>query len=202
MLITDLKKRITKPLKGSIHIGAHNGEEKKWYNDNNINPVIWIEANPKLYSKIKDNVGDDQIIICGVGNFNTKSKFNVANNGQSSSILNLKTHKQKHPDVFYIDTIEIDIKRMVTIIDEYNIDINNFNFLNLDIQGYELEAIKSFDDLIINFDYIYTEVNVEELYENCPLISDIDIYLEKYGFVRSETNITSWGWGDALYVKN
>ena len=44
MIITDLKEYFNKPLKGAIHIGAHEGEEKIWYKDNNINPIIWIDA--------------------------------------------------------------------------------------------------------------------------------------------------------------
>ncbi len=35
----------------------------------------------------------------------------------------------------------------------------HFNFLNLDIQGAELKALKSMGDYLNNVDYIYTEVN-------------------------------------------
>ena len=47
-------------------------------------------------------------------------------------------------------------------------------------------------------------INNDETYENNPLVSEIDKYLEKYNFKRVKTkwageNLT---WGDAIYVKN
>jgi FkbM family methyltransferase len=203
MLITDLQKHFTKELKGAIHIGAHYGEEKQWYEQNKINPVVWIEANPNYLEKIKSMVGDDIVIISGVGNENKKELFNVSNNGESSSFLELHTHKIKHPDVFYVEKIEIEIKRMTDLIKEYSLNMDDYNFLNLDIQGFELEALKGFDNHINNFDYIYSEVNSDYLYKDCALINEIDEYLIELGFQRVETAM--WGdcgWGDALYKKN
>ena len=30
-----------------------------------------------------------------------------------------------------------------------------------------------------NFDYVYTEINVDEVYKGCPLVFEIDNFLEK-----------------------
>jgi len=50
--------------------------------------------------------------------------------------------------------------------------------------------------------YIYTEVNSDYVYKNCGLVSEIDEYLEKFGFSRVETSwCGSTGWGDAFYIK-
>jgi FkbM family methyltransferase len=202
MLITDLQKHFSKNLKGAIHIGAHYGEEKKWYEQNKISPVVWVEANPNYLEKIKSVVGEDKVIICGVGNEKQIKSFNISNNGESSSFLELKTHKQMHPDVFYVDKITVEVKRMTELIQEYEINMDEYNFLNVDVQGYELEVLKSFDNYLDNFDYIYSEVNTDYLYDNCALISEIDEYLSKYNFFRVDT--VMWGgagWGDALYKK-
>ncbi len=50
-----------------------------------------------------------------------------------------------------------------------------------------------------------SEVNLEELYEGCCLIDELDEYLKSFGFERKITKL--WddgavGWGDALYIKN
>ena len=45
--------------------------------------------------------------------------------------------------------------------------MDNVNFLNLDIQGAELKALKSLQDYLHKVDYIYTEVNVDYLYVDC-----------------------------------
>ena len=202
MLILDFKKHVTTPIRGCIHIGAHHAEEKHIYVENGITKVIWIDANPEYESIIKEKTNNEDIVIIrGVGNTKRKVDFNISNNGQSSSILGLDLHKVMHPDVFYVNSIEIVEDRMVDIVKEFNININDYNFLNLDIQGYELEAIKGFDNLIEKFDYIYTEVNNGKLYSDCALMSDIDDYLLNYGFTRVETSMTPYQWGDALYIK-
>ena len=50
--------------------------------------------------------------------------------------------------------------------------------------------------------YIYTEVNEEYVYKDCNLISEIDDYLNKFGFKRVLTRMAgNYGWGDAFYIK-
>jgi hypothetical protein len=66
------------------------------------------------------------------------------------------------------------------------------------------EVQKSFGENIKMLDFIQSEVNVEELYEGCCLIDELDNYLNSYGFKRIVTAM--WddgavGWGDALYIK-
>jgi hypothetical protein len=77
------------------------------------------------------------------------------------------------------------------------------DFVNLDIQGVELRALKSLGDLITEVDVVYTEVNKRYVYEGCDLIKDIDDYLGGYGFRRIATRwVFRAGWGDALYISS
>ena len=127
--------------------------------------------------------------------------INISNNGQSSSILELGLHKIKHPEVHYINSFKSRSKRLENVISNYK--SISFNFLNLDIQGVELRALKSLGNYYLEkVDYIYTEVNCDYVYEKCDLIGDIDKYLSTFGFKRVET---SWfgdcKWGDAFYIK-
>ena len=56
---------------------------------------------------------------------------------------------------------------------------------------------------MINFDYLYLEVNKDYVYKNCCLVEEIDDYVQKYNFKRVETKWNlNHGWGDALYIKN
>ena len=51
-------------------------------------------------------------------------------------------------------------------------------------------------------DYIYTEVNTEQVYQGCDEIGQIDEYLKQFGFERLATQVyEQYGWGDAFYVK-
>ncbi len=75
-------------------------------------------------------------------------------------------------------------------------------FLNADIQGAELLALKGMGDLIKSFKWAYLEVNKKETYVGCADINDIDEYLFEYGFERIETgNWVADTWTDALYQK-
>lgn len=201
MIIKNLDEFINTPIKGVIHIGAHRGEEKSWYNDKNIKNVIWVEANPNYEYSIKQNVGEDLVIISAVGEEKKTVTFNIANNGQSSSVLEFGTHKKHHPEVSYVGKMEVQMDRMDNIIKEHNIDINDFNFINIDIQGYELQAFIGFGDLLKNFDYIYSEVNTGNVYDKCATVYDLDKYLANYNFIRVKEHITPFEWGDALYIK-
>ena len=49
---------------------------------------------------------------------------------------------------------------------------------------------------------LYLEVNKDELYKKCGLITEIDAFLSKYNFKRVLTNMTRHGWGDAIYILN
>jgi hypothetical protein len=56
--------------------------------------------------------------------------------------------------------------------------------------------------LLKNVDYLYLEVNIKELYENCCLLPEIDNFLKEFGFEQKEISMTQYGWGDAFYIKN
>jgi hypothetical protein len=47
-----------------------------------------------------------------------------------------------------------------------------------------------------------TEVNRDEVYENCCMVDEIDNFLLPYGLRRVETDWAGNTWGDALYVKS
>jgi hypothetical protein len=82
-----------------------------------------------------------------------------------------------------------------------NYDIS-YNFINLDIQGVELKALKSMESYLNNVDYVYTEVNSDYVYEGCGLIGEIDEYLLNFGLHRVETQWAGdFRWGDAFYIR-
>lgn len=191
--------------KGVIHVGAHKAEENSIYDDLGIDNVVWIEGNPDLCNQLKENFTKKGNMIYNylVSDVDDKEyEFKITNNGESSSILDLGTHKEKHPHIFVTETKKLKSKTLNSIISENDLDMSKFNFLNLDIQGAELLAIKGLGEQLEKIDYIYTEVNIDYLYENCALMNEIDEYLGSFGFSRVETKILDqYGWGDAFYKK-
>jgi FkbM family methyltransferase len=192
-------------IKGIIHCGAHEAEEFSLYKKLNISDIVWIEANPAksdFCKKYLENEVGSIVINDAINDIDgEKIEFNITNNGESSSILKLKNHKNFYPQIDVVQKIEVITKRLDSIINENNLDIDKYNFINLDLQGIELRAIKSLGKYLEKIDYIYTEINKEELYEGCDIVDNIDDYLSEYGFIRIETAWTHANWGDALYVK-
>ena len=54
----------------------------------------------------------------------------------------------------------------------------------LDIQGYELEALKGFGNLLKDNDYILVEVSFQEIYKNQPFANEIINFLNRIIFLR------------------
>jgi FkbM family methyltransferase len=207
-MLIDIKTLIEKydlDIKGVIHCGAHNAEEFPMYKSIGVKNIVWVEANPEKSEFCKEylkNEKDSIVINEAVNDIDgEKIEFNITNNGESSSILKLKNHKNYYPQIDVVKKIEVSTKRLDTIFSENNLSIDKYNFLNLDLQGVELRAIKSLGTYIENIDYIYTEINRQELYEGCDIVDDIDSFLLEKGFIRMETAWTHANWGDALYVK-
>jgi FkbM family methyltransferase len=189
--------------KGVVHVGAHLMEERNAYREHGLFNTIWVEANPYIFSATShliDKENNEKLFNFAISDFDGMTyELNVTNNGQSSSILELEKHKVHHPDIFVSKKIKIDSKRLDTLFNQENINVDDYNFLNLDIQGAELLALRGLGNLLDSFDFIYTEVNTAEIYSNCALLPEIDSYLD--GFIRAETVITNYEWGDALYIK-
>lgn len=95
-------------------------------------------------------------------------------------------------------------------------DFKEAAILKLDVQGYELEVLKSGPELIGQLDAIYLETEFQPFYEGQPVFSDIDTYLTGQGFTlvdlkrtlqrrRNNSTITyskrELVWGHCLYLR-
>jgi hypothetical protein len=57
--------------------------------------------------------------------------------------------------------------------------------LKLDVQGFELEALKGCERLLAAIDHLYVECSYLELYVGQALFADIDGYLRRHGFTNA-----------------
>lgn len=188
---------------GVLHIGAHECEELNFYTSSlNLKPenVIWVDAMPTKVSEAV-NRGIPNVYCAVMSDTDGQDiTFNVANNGQSSSILEFKTHSIQHPDVVFVDKFTAKTTKVDTFLKDKELHGSKYNFWNLDIQGAELLALKGAVENLKYAKVIYTEVNENHLYEDCALIEEIDRFLSTFGFKRVLTNMTPHGWGDAIYI--
>ena len=195
---------------GAVHVGAFLGEELSQYRALGLTNTILFEPQKKLFdivnSKciIKEKVfnvalGSEEDVV---GMFISDREGGVSNGaGASSSILAPKKHLAEHPEVTFPSKESINVKRFDKFIEENKVDTSEHNFLNVDVQGYELEVLKGMGDELNKIQIVMAEVNREEVYEGCPMIEDIDSYLEGFGFKRLTVHWQSESWGDAVYFK-
>lgn len=207
-MITEFENIIKKydmNITGVIHVGAHHGEEISTYMKMKIKDIVLFEPLEENFKIIEQKThginGFTNTKIrkyqVALGNDDKIVKMNLSNNElESSSILKPKEHLNLYPGIVFDRVQEVQMKKL----DGYNCE--KCNFLNVDVQGYELEVLKGAKETLRHIEYVYCEVNQKEVYENNAFIEEIDDYLSSYGIKRVET---FWwyndGWGDALYIK-
>jgi FkbM family methyltransferase len=199
-----LYKKYNLNIKGIIHIGAHYGEEIVEYVSNEVKNVTFFEPISSSLKILEENLSHyaDKINIdifpYALGNDEREVEMYVSNrDGMCSSILKPKIVLTQYPDITF-ETREV--VKMIRL-DNAEIEFDNFNFLNIDVQGYELEVLKGSKNTLNNVEYIYTEINRDEVYENTPHVEKLDEFLDTYGFCRVETDWSGETWGDAFYTK-
>src|SRR5689334_5871680 len=95
---------------GVLHLGAHEGEEAESYAKVGIDRVVWLEGNPELVEGLRKRVEPrghrvfQALVSDRVGE---PVQFHVTNNFQSSSILELGTHLEHHPEVHVTHTLDL-----------------------------------------------------------------------------------------------
>ena len=197
-----LAKKYNLKFKDIAHIGAHSGKEVNVYKKlSPYSKVYLFEPQSKLFKILKSNFEDDKQILLyniALGSTQKEIKINISSkNTGTSSILKSDLLKNYYPE------IEFDSSESVKMRTFDSLSLNNVNFMSVDTQGYELEVLLGSVESLKNIDYLIIEINRKTLYENSPLISDIDKFLSEFEFVRLATMY--WGndciWGDAFFIR-
>jgi FkbM family methyltransferase len=185
---------------GILHVGAHECEELSKY-DRYLprNKMLWVEALQDKVDLCKNRYPGIFIEQAIISDRVETVTFNRSNNGESSSFLEFGLHSHFHPQVHFVGSFQSETKMLKDIICNYDIP---YNFVNLDIQGVELKALKGMEEYLHKIQYIYTEVNSDYVYKDCAIIDEIDDYLKQFVFTRVETSwCGDYRWGDAFYIK-
>lgn len=188
---------------GVIHVGGHIGEELETYKNANLDNLIIFEPQKHCFDQLckqADLLGmtKAKFVNKALGNKIGNVVMTSDPTGLCGSILKPKLHLELSPDVIFSVNEEVEISTMDSEIPEDH----SYNFLNMDTQGYELEVLKGAKRTLEKIEYIYTEVNQDEVYENNAMIGDLDSFLSDYNMERVATGWHgSQTWGDAFYVK-
>jgi len=180
----DIKTRLAIESPTIIDGGANNGSTTESLLQQYKSPVIHaFEPIPELVDMLKQKFsGCSNVTVHGaaLGAEAKTVRFNVVNNLVSSSVLtpsalNKGIHGEKM-DVRQV--VEVQQVRLVDAMRDYR----EIDLLKLDLQGYEMEALKGCGRLLERTRIITTEIEFVALYDGQPLFGDIDVFLRAQGF--------------------
>lgn len=189
-----------------LHVGAHKGEEIDSYiaSKNGIERLVWIESDPLLCANLQKEIlnrnlsGIHRVIEATIwSKGGIEMVMHVASNSMSSSLLEPDTHLESYPSIKFESSVIRTTETLDAILGSCE-----FDMLNLDIQGAELEALRGFKKgLSRGIELIYTEVNRKELYKGCAKLTDITNYLSQQDYRLVGVAWDFHGWGDAVYLR-
>jgi len=192
------------PKKGIIHIGAHLGEEAETYEKMGFENVMWLEANPELCKQLKENVSQYGHYVYNYLLSDSDSEdvdFFITNNeGHSSSMFALGDTLVKS-GMNVTKKFKLESARFDTFCKKNNINIADYNCLNIDVQGAELKVLSGFGHLLNKFDYIITEISLRRVYKGSVLFHELNNFFLKNGFIKISTSAIG-DMGEALYKRS
>jgi FkbM family methyltransferase len=130
------------------------------------------------------------------------ASFNVAsNNGESSSLLKLGSHRELFPEVTMQTVIQVQTRRLDTVLTEQGLP--RPDLMIVDVQGAEYLVLKSFSPAVLgSLRLLYTEVSTQALYESAGLLSDVEALLSSrfinLGFAPMRADVPMHG--NAVFV--
>ena len=165
------------------------------------NPDCLIECNKNLLI-INDDIKQNIVLIDKAvsikDDFITFYPFdlNKYDNMGCSSLLKIDFSNRSVTDADYNipnpqNEIIVNGTRLDTFIDKNN--ITNVDMLCIDLQGYELNAIKSLGYNICNVKYIITECSIKNTYTNGATFKELNEYLESFNFKYCCSNKFNYG---------
>jgi FkbM family methyltransferase len=138
--------------KGVLHIGAWDAWEAKQYAHYCGNNSIFLEANPKSYQRFKNEIEQFGQKIYNLAAWNVDDLemklYCPPHNPDSSSLL------EQNGDVVMTKTITIK-----TLFEREELNFSNYDLLNIDTEGAELQVLEGIGEEIRNFTYIIIEVS-------------------------------------------
>ena len=163
------------------------------------NNVIGIEANPQVYKDMAKPVADKWGFKCFNEFLSDKDKevrdFYFA--GEGSSLF--KGQPQWNKNV----SIKVQTKTLSTVIEENNIDMNGYDFLNIDAEGAEFDVLKGFEKYLDHINVIDLETSYDDRHLSGADHNTIVKWLSKRGFELKEMSDSyqHQNWGDSVFAR-
>jgi len=186
-------------------IGCHTFHERDWFFNTfrNLEHLYLFEPLPNVRAQLEHDFARHPVVKVfpyAISDHDGEAVFHVTNNLQSSSLLDMKEHKQLFPGVNAIGDIAVPKRRLETVIQEHG--LADPDLLFIDVQGAEYQVLSGIErERLDRVKIIFTEASTVEVYEGAKLLSDLSDFLgSAFHFIGFEDMLGSKVHGDALYL--
>lgn len=146
--------------------------------------IYSIEPLPDAARQLRQNLGDHpqvKVFETCIGERDGTTTIRENAHSQASSILPIRSDKdQGVTDLRELRQLEVPIARLDTLLAGQALKAPVL--LKLDLQGYELQALKGAPELLKQCSHLLVETVFETFYEGEPLFEDLLLYLREAGF--------------------
>lgn len=150
--------------------------------------IISFEPLPDVAETLRNNLSDvagHEVIETALGNEDGSVTFRRASNGgQSSSVLPFTPNQNGLAQgVREVEKLDVKLSKLDTVFQDR--DLEGPICLKMDLQGYELEALKGATELLSRCHYVIVETVLEKSYEGEPHFIELVEFLNEHGMTCS-----------------
>lgn len=197
-----------------VHVGAHWAEDADFYESCGAKTVLWIEADPDTFARLRDvlnarqgsarHLAENALVSAVSGDELTFHRFK--GDGASSSVHTAtETLKTRFPDAGESgEVLEMTTATLDEIMARHGVDPSAATrpMLVVDVQGHEFSVLRGLGGGLDAFDLCKCEVSRVPMYEGGAMFEDIDEHMKAHGFrLVSHRYIQVPRHGDVLYQK-
>lgn len=186
-----------------LEAGAHKGRDtvkmlKIWPHGT----FYCFEPSPSIYQQLITAVGDKPNVHTyqlALASHNGSASFHVSSgrSDAASSLLTPQEYAQEHPDTIFTD---IEVKTITLDTWAQQEQVERIDFMWLDMQGGELNMLKSGTEILKTVQVICSEVNLSHRYTDAPLYAEYKAWMESQGFYVTHEHFFKPTWGNVLFV--
>ena len=177
-------------IRGVIHVGVNDGYEMDRYAGMGIEHIIGIDPLPSVH-EVNRRLGIPTY-QCALGNRLGLFPLYVPDDPGGSSLLH-----SYEPVREILNVLELPFPHLVQMV---GLDLDKFDCLVLDVQGYELEVLRGMGELVRKFRFFNIEcsADADHLYAGEPSAQQVIDYLGELG-IKQDTPICEHD--DIMFVR-